>query len=225
VRGVSATNFMPLIGTPTSGSYSVEVMGAEIEVDSPLTGAHQHRNIALAIATAVELAERHGFAITPSSISQGIHATRWPGRLERMRVGEVDWILDVAHNPAGAWALRAGLREQFDATFAGKPKTLLFSCLRDKPLGEMAQILFPVFDRVIFAPISSLRAASMADLLGAAEVTDTPCQVAESVDVALDRAAEGAKGGVVVISGSVYLVGDARHLLRDRVQALAGTRA
>src|SRR5258708_20965562 len=110
-------------------------MGAAIEVNSPLTGAHQHRNIALAIAAAVELAERHGSAITPASIAQGIQATRWPGRLERFRVGEVDWILDVAHHPAGAWALRAGLREPFDTEFAGNPKTLPFSCLRVKPLG------------------------------------------------------------------------------------------
>ncbi len=229
VRGVSATAYMPSIGTPTSGAYSVEVMGpknevSQIEVNSPLTGAHQHRNIALAIAAAVELAGQHGFAITPASIAHGIQATRWPGRLERLTVGGIDWVLDVAHNPAGAWALRAGLRDRFDAEFGGKTKTLVFSCLRDKPLREMAQILFPVFDQVIFAPISSLRAATMADLLAAAEATGTSAQAAESVEVALEMAA-GGEGGVVVISGSVYLVGEARHLLRDRVQAVAGSRS
>jgi dihydrofolate synthase/folylpolyglutamate synthase len=225
VRGVPATPYMPAIGTPTSGGYAVEVMGRQIEVNSPLTGAHQHRNIALAIAAAVELNEHHGFPITPAATAEGIRATRWPGRLECIHTPGVEWILDVAHNPAGAWALRAGLRDSFEAEFAGKPKTLVFSCLRDKPLREMAQILFPVFDRVIFAPISSLRAASMADLLAAAEATGTSAQAADSVEVALYVASEGIPGGVVVISGSVYLVGEARHALRGRLSVPAGSLA
>jgi dihydrofolate synthase/folylpolyglutamate synthase len=225
VRGVPATPYMPAIDTPTSGAYAVEVRGTEIEVNSPLTGAHQHRNIALAIAAAVELAEHHGFPIAPAAIAEGIRATRWPGRLESIHDGGIQWILDVAHNPAGAWALRAGLRESFESEFVGKAKTLVFSCLRDKPLSEMAQILFPVFDRVIFAPISSLRAASMADLLAAAETTGAQAQTADSVEVALRFAAEGAPGGVVVISGSVYLVGEARHALRTRLPVPEGAPA
>jgi dihydrofolate synthase/folylpolyglutamate synthase len=225
VRGVSATPYMPAIGTPASAAYAIEVMGSQVEVNSPLTGAHQHRNIALAIAAAVELADHHGFPITPAAIAEGVRATRWPGRLESIHAGGVEWILDVAHNPAGAWALRAGLRDGFEAEFAGKPKTLVFSCLRDKPLREMAQILFPVFDRVLFAPISSLRAASMVDLLAAAEATGTPAQAADSVEVAIRMATEGAAGGVVVISGSVYLVGKARHALRERLSVPAGSQA
>jgi len=214
VRGVSATPYMPAIGTGADAAYAIEVMATEIEVSSPLAGAHQHRNVALAIAAAVELAQNHGFPITPATVAEGVHATKWPGRLEQLRSGGLTWILDVAHNPAGAWALRAGLRDRFDGEFAGKPKTLIFSCLRDKPLLEMAQILFPVFDRVVFAPISSLRAASMTDLLAAAEATGTSAQATESIDVALELAAE--MGGVVVISGSVYMVGEARHALREK---------
>jgi dihydrofolate synthase/folylpolyglutamate synthase len=224
VRGISATPYMPGLGAGASSVYAVEVMGREIEVNSPLSGAHQHRNIALAIATAVELAEKHVFPITPASIAEGIRATRWPGRLEHLRVGGIDWILDVAHNPAGAWALRAGLRDRFDAEFAGRSKTLLFSCLRDKPLMEMAQILFPVFDRVIFAPISSLRAATLSDLMAAAEATGTPAQAVESVEVALDKASDGAAGGVVVIAGSVYLVGEARPVLLERFRTVVGAQ-
>jgi dihydrofolate synthase / folylpolyglutamate synthase len=223
VRGVSATPYMPAVGTGASAAYAVEAMGAAIEVNSPLSGAHQHRNIALAIAAAVELQQNHGFTINPSDIAQGIRATRWPGRLEQFTAGSVTWILDVAHNPAGAWALRAGLRDRFDTEFAGKPKTLLFSCLRDKPLAEIAQILFPVFDGVIFAPISSPRAATLDDLMAAAVNTGAKAQVAESISDALDLAAESAPGGVVVISGSVYLVGEARHALRERRAVAAGS--
>jgi dihydrofolate synthase/folylpolyglutamate synthase len=224
VRGVSATPYMPPIGTGPASAYGIEVMGTEIEVNSPLAGAHQHRNVALAIAAAVELAQNHGFPITPAAIAEGIRATRWPGRMEEFRSGGVTWILDVAHNPAGAWALRAGLRDRLDGEFAGLSKALVFSCLRDKPLGEMAQILFPVFDRVIFAPIASPRAAALSDLLAAADTTGTHAQAAESIEVAMELAAEGAQGGVVVISGSVYLVGEARHVLRERLKVTAGAQ-
>ena len=191
-------------------------MGTAIEVASPLRGAHQHRNVALAIAAAVELAERHGIPITAATIAEGIQQTRWPGRLERIVIANpargqiMQCILDVAHNPAGAWALRAGLREILDE--AG-PRTLIFSCLRDKPALEMAQILFPLFERVIFAPISSPRATSMSDLLAAAEATGTPAKAAGSVSEALEIALSRSAGGAVVISGSVYLVGEARNLL------------
>ena len=127
----------------------MEVLGSTVELASPLLGAHQHRNIALAVAAAVELRQRHGFPVTPAAIAAGVRRTSWPGRLERIQNGGVEWILDVAHNPAGAWALRAGLRDRWGPMMA-RPWILVFSCLRDKPLAELAQILFPLFEQVIF---------------------------------------------------------------------------
>jgi dihydrofolate synthase / folylpolyglutamate synthase len=214
VRGVSAVPYVPT--AETSGPYSVEVpqiseaSGTIVEVNSPLAGAHQQRNVALAIAAAVELAAHHGFPITPAAIENGIRRTRWPGRLERISRSNVEWILDVAHNPAGAWALRAGTRSTLEAH---SPRVLIFSCLRDKPLSEMAQILFPLFDQVIVVPIRNARAASVDDLLSAAAATGTPADAAESVSEALRIAEAKAVGGLAVVSGSVYLVGEARTLL------------
>jgi dihydrofolate synthase/folylpolyglutamate synthase len=222
VQGVSAEPYMPPIGAGTAASYCVEALGAVIQVDSPLAGAHQHRNLALAIAAAVELAGKHGFPISPASIAAGIRQTRWPGRLERIDcIGQegVEWILDVAHNPAGAWALRAGLNPMLaSAVEDQRPRTLIFSCLRDKPVAEMAQILFPLFERVIFAPIHSARAAALCDLEAAAEATGTPFVAAESVSQAM-QLAQHARRGVVVISGSVFLVGEARTLLMEEKKA------
>ena len=208
VRGVSAVPYMPSVDA--DAAYTVHALGAEVVVDSPLRGAHQHRNLALAIASAVELAEKHGFPVTSAAIAEGIKQTRWPGRMERIHGPHVEWVLDVAHNPAGVWALRAGLRSVLrDA----KGPALIFSCLRDKPLMEMAQILFPLFEQVILAPIHAARAAAMDDLLAAARKVGTPAIAAESVSEALRMAKERAAGGVAVISGSVYLVGEARGLL------------
>jgi dihydrofolate synthase/folylpolyglutamate synthase len=208
VREVSAAEFVPPMGT--LGAYPIEVLGAQISVDPPLAGAHQHRNIALAIAAAVELARTHGFPITAQTIATGIRETRWPGRLEHIESRGVEWVLDVAHNPAGACVLRAGLRD----TLAGnKKRTLVFSCLRDKRVEEMGKILFPLFDEVIVAPIHNARANATKDLLAAASAAGFAAVAADSVGQALELAAKRSQGGVVVVSGSVYLVGEARQLL------------
>ena len=212
VRGVSAVPYMPASAVNEGDpAYIVQALGADVTVDSPLKGEHQHRNLALAIATAVELAQRHGVALTPAAVEQGIRQTRWPGRLERLERDGIEWVLDVAHNPAGAWALRAGLH-----TLLGErqPQVLVFSCLKDKPAAELAQILFPLFEQVILAPISAARAAAMDELLAAAQRTGTPAIAAESVSEALRLAGQhAAAGGIAVVSGSVYLVGEARGLL------------
>jgi dihydrofolate synthase / folylpolyglutamate synthase len=238
VLGVSAVPYLPASDvadhntqSKTDTAYSLDVLGKNIQVESPLRGSHQHRNVALAIAAAVELATSHGFPITAKSIAEGIRNTRWPARLERITTPQSDrstatqWILDVAHNPAGAWALRAALREMVPNQQLG---TLVFSCLRDKPAVEMAQILFPVFERVIFAPIYSSRATPMRDLLAAASSTGTPAFAAASVGQAIDLAIEHAAerpDTPIVVSGSVYLVGDVRtRLLARQAQAAAPTR-
>jgi len=240
VLGISAVPFLPnstvsdraesAHHNATDSPYPLEVLGKQILIDSPLHGAHQHRNVALAIAAAVELAISHGFPITAQSIADGIRNTSWPARLERITTpssettAPTQWILDVAHNPAGAWALRAGLRDMLPNQQMG---TLIFSCLRDKPVLEMAQILFPIFERVIFAPIYSSRATPMRDLLAAASSTGTLASAAASAGQAIDLAAEHAAARPdtpVIVSGSVYLVGDVRtRLLARQVRSATPT--
>jgi dihydrofolate synthase/folylpolyglutamate synthase len=221
VRGVSAAEYVPPMLTNAIDSYPLEVLGQSIVVDSPLKGAHQHRNVALAIASAVELAGQRGFTITAEAIERGIHTTRWPGRLERIALPDgTSFLLDVAHNPAGAWALRAALNASGLETVAPSPQggliknVLIFACLRDKPLREMTQILFPIFDHVVLAPIHSPRATEVADLAAAAEATGVSYSSAGTVPEAIVMARRLVQNeGTIVISGSVYLVGEARSLL------------
>lgn len=210
LRQVRTEDYMPPAGADAITPYSVEALGAAVTIASPLSGAHQHRNVALAIAAAVELASAHGFPVTPASLADGIRQTRWPGRIEHIKASGVEWILDVAHNPAGAWALRSGLSGVLGENH---PRRLVFSCLRDKPVAEMARILFPLFDEVIFAPIHSARATPMEEMEAAARDTETSVLSAGSVHEALQWARERAQGSTVVVSGSVYLVGEVRSLL------------
>jgi dihydrofolate synthase/folylpolyglutamate synthase len=207
----------------TRNTYPLSLEGAILHIDSPLFGQHQQRNIALAIAAAIELRSNHGFTIPNAAVEQGIRDTRWPGRLEWLErgPGHAPVLLDVAHNPAGAWTLRAALAQLPEAM----PRTLIFSCLRDKQLGELAQVLLPLFDassgdpdrardHVVLAAIDSPRAMPLEDLLAAATKLDVPAQGAATLAEALalaDRLTP--PEGVIVATGSVFLVAEVRPLL------------
>jgi dihydrofolate synthase/folylpolyglutamate synthase len=198
--------------------YTLTVDNEPLEVDSPLPGHHQQRNLALAIATAIAIRNQNGYKITNAAISEGIRNTTWPGRLEFL---PPNLLLDVAHNPAGAWTLRGAI----SALPAGQPRTLIFSCLRDKSLTEMSRILFPLFDssadgdperrhdHILLAPIASPRAASVDDLLAAAHALSIPAHAAPHLAGALAQARQiTPPGGLILATGSVYLVGEIRHL-------------
>lgn len=220
VTGVNAAAYLP-DRVAEDGPYPMVLQGQEILVASPLPGDHQRRNVALAIACAEQLFFNQLFeSITPAIIEQGIRLTRWPGRLERLALLGSDAVLlmDVAHNPAGAWTLRSHLSRQMDRGMLPEPRTLVFSALKDKSIREMAQILFPLFDgaqdRILLAPVKSPRAASAIELSQIASELDTPAEVCASVDEAMVRAATGTGG--VVVSGSVYLVAEAKAWLKEQ---------
>ena len=170
-RGISAVPYVPPV-SPASAAfhaqheltsrYPLHVMGQEILVQSPLAGRHQLRNIALAIAAAEELSKQ-GFPVTAHAIERGIRQTQWRGRFQVIS-GAPEYVLDVAHNPAGAWALRAALA----AYYEDRPFTLIFGAMRDKAIGEMAEILFPLADRVILAPAANPRSGNREEIRHAA---------------------------------------------------------
>jgi dihydrofolate synthase/folylpolyglutamate synthase len=220
VRGISAAEYIPISTTSlVRNHYDIQALGERVEVDSPLAGHHQQRNIALAIAAAVELRHNHGYVLNAANIAAGIRATVWPGRLELFpgHGARPDVLLDVAHNPAGAWALRSGISMLLDARSATAPLTLLFGCLRDKALDEMAQILFPLFDRVILTEVDSPRTASLNDLLAVASTTGSQAEAATNAADGTARAlGQTPANGLIVVAGSVYLVGAVRGLLTEK---------
>jgi dihydrofolate synthase/folylpolyglutamate synthase len=208
--------------------YPLEVLGTRILVESPLVGRHQLRNLALAIAAAVELhnqdlADTGTVQITPETIARGIRETQWPGRFQVLPAAgdNPEYVLDVAHNPAGAWALRSTLSaayENFGNGDTGNDReiTMVFGVMRDKAMREITEILFPITGHVIVTHANNPRSASPDEIRQAAArvAGSTDIEEAEDVATALGRARKVAgPGGPVVVTGSIYMVGEAMRIL------------
>ncbi len=215
-HAVSAVKYMPPV-TPASGEigrnrFPLEFMGSEIAVEFPLQGRHQLRNLALAV-TAAEQLNGFGFKILPQHVEQGVRATRWRGRFEVLpeeEAGQPEIVLDVAHNPSGAWALRSALSTFYE----DRALTFVFGAMRDKAIQEIAEILFPLAERVVATQADNPRAAATAEIAQLAKRTQTPVVESPNVAQALEQAFSLAgANGVVVITGSIYIVGEALAVL------------
>jgi dihydrofolate synthase/folylpolyglutamate synthase len=195
--------------------YRVEVMGKEIAVETPLIGRHQLRNVALAIATAEELAKQ-GFPVTAETIERGISQTNWPGRFQVFpaRHGAPEYVLDVAHNPAGAWALRSTL----STCYADRRLVFVFGAMRDKAVGEIAEILFPLAEAVIATRADNPRSATVEEIRQASVRASTDIEDSADVAAAVAQASTLAgPAGIVVVTGSIYVVGEAMQAIGLRV--------
>ncbi len=232
-RTVDAVPYVPPVSSQFSvlssqwQRYPLEVCGETIMVESPLGGRHQVRNVALAIAAAVELHNQGNARITPETIAHGIRETHWPGRFQVLPgVGdEPEYVLDAAHNPAGAWALRATLSDAYrdlDSSGAagGREITLVFGVMHDKAVREVVEILFPIARHAILTHANNPRSASAHEIRQAAARVAAGVEMEEAEDVAaaLGRARQVAgSSGLVVVTGSIYIVGEAMRILGLRI--------
>ncbi len=171
-----------------------------------LRGRHQVVNAAIAIRVAESLRKR-GLEISKAAVIKGIETAQHAGRLE-FNEAVPPWLFDGAHNPAAAQSLREYLDE-----FITSPLTLVFGAMTDKELEEMAAILFPVANELILTSPENPRAAdaNQLKLLAAGFVPARKIHVAPSVTEALKTAREVTPdNGVICITGSLYLVGEAK---------------
>lgn len=214
-RAVSATAYMPPV-TPDADEntaagetpYAVQALGREIQIQPALRGRHQLRNVALAIAAAAEL-NGLGINVGPEDVERGVRETRWPGRLQVVP-GTPEFILDVAHNPDGAWALRAALSHMYPQ----RRVVMIFGAMRDKAIAEMASILFPMAEYVVATNADNPRSATPGEIAEVGVRTGAEIIGDPTVLDAIYRARELAGAdGVVVVTGSIYLVGEVMGLL------------
>lgn len=172
----------------------------------PLAGAHQRINLVVAIRT-LEALDAAGLKVDLPRAVAAMSLAVWPGRLERLG-GRPPVLLDGAHNPAGAKALAAYLRE------TREPHVLVFGAMRDKHFKEMGETLFPLARRVIVTRVRMTRAATTKQLAEIGVTTGQDVIEEPSIRGALSRAASLARSGeTVVVAGSLYLVGAVRKLL------------
>lgn len=180
--------------------------GKEIYTFSPsLRGEHQGRNAAVAIAAAEQLSSSWR-KLEKEKIVEGIEKANWKGRLEVVSLKPLV-ILDGAHNCEGAQALKKYVED-----FCPSPLILLFAVMRDKEIARMADILFPLADKVILTQFPFFRAAEPEEILSAAKKFQDRILLVPKVDQALETALHSAgPNGCVLVTGSIYFLGELKR--------------
>jgi dihydrofolate synthase / folylpolyglutamate synthase len=164
-----------------------------------MRGRHQITNASVAISLA-EILQDFGYKITRENIIYGLETTKYKGRLEFYN----GMLFDGSHNIAGAKALRAYLEE-----FISQPITLVFGAMKDKQIAEIAEILFPIADKLILTQPENSRSATAKEL---SQFTEKECILTENVAEALEKA-KSFSGNLTCVTGSLYLVGETQKLL------------
>ena len=177
-----------------------------------LLGDFQRDNAGAALKAAGILSGRFGLPISAKTAARGIQKTGWPGRIEVLR-DRPTLILDGAHNPASTEALVRNLRALYGKR---KNRVLIFGVSRDKKFAKMLGSLSRFFPEAVLAPLPTPRSQEMETLLLTARRhfrrVFPAADVREALAVAKNRMAED---GLGVATGSFYLVGEARRILRS----------
>ena len=197
--------------------------GIITDVLVPLHGRHQADNAAAALVAVESFLGAHQGAwgpgtdapasarrdLDPDTVRAGFAAVTSPGRLEVVSRQPLV-LLDGAHNPAGARALAAALLEEFVVD----RRTVVVACLADKDIRGILQGLAPATGRLVVTTNRSPRAAPAERLRKEAEALGLHAEVAPDVATAVSQAIDSAdETEAVVVTGSLYTVGEARGLL------------
>jgi dihydrofolate synthase/folylpolyglutamate synthase len=176
-----------------------------------LPGKFQLENALNALAAAQILRNRE-YRLSVEDIVRGLNSAEWPGRLERLQTRPAVY-LDGAHNPGAARELARFLEENF----AERKVYLIFGAMRDKAVDEVTGLLFPHAYEVIFTQPGTPRAVSATQLAELAGDHAAKFTVIPDAEQALESGLAKAKpADAIFITGSLYLVGEMRHLWKAR---------
>jgi dihydrofolate synthase / folylpolyglutamate synthase len=184
----------------------------------PLLGEHQKTNAALALAT-VEVLQKQ-IPVAEEHIRAGLTEVNWPGRLQLIeKANGKKILLDGAHNEAGVRALGGALEKSFQKS----KRTLILGVLQDKDWRQICGLLAPLAARVLAVPVASKRTADEHELAAACRAANPDAEIifCGSLREALEKTAAD---DFVVITGSLYLVGEALELLGLSASAGGGER-
>lgn len=172
-----------------------------------LRGEYQKANAALALAVANLLQKQ--IPVSTQEIENGLRQVQWPGRLQLLKQPDgAQVLLDGAHNIAGAKVLRDAVEKDFRS----RNRTLILGILGDKDWRQICEVLAPLASQILTVPVSSQRTANPKDLTEACGAANPLAQVSvcHSLGEALQKAAAD---HFIVITGSLYLIGEALELL------------
>jgi dihydrofolate synthase/folylpolyglutamate synthase len=206
-------------GSPTRRPSQVENL--------PLIGEHQKTNAKLALAT-VEILQNQ-ISVTDEAIRSGLAGVNWPGRMQLIqRPAGQKILLDGAHNVAGAKALREALigRSSSFSLSGGTPRrelghagletdipiTLVLGVLQDKDWRHICETLAPLAARIFTVPVSSERTSDAHELAAACGSANPAATISACASLA-EALNKSAGDTFVVITGSLYLAGEALELL------------
>ncbi|MBU4565079.1 MAG: bifunctional folylpolyglutamate synthase/dihydrofolate synthase [Desulfarculus sp.] len=177
-----------------------------------LVGRHQPINACLALGAAEVLAEK-GLPVTAGHLAQGLNEVHWPGRLEQWPTepGQATLWLDGAHNPGAAQALLTSLEGMRRGR---KPLVMVVGVMADKEVGKLLGLILPAADMVVYSRPVYARAAAPEVLAAAAPPDAPPGEIEPDLGKAMGRARILAgPQGVVLVTGSLFTVGEARTIL------------
>jgi len=205
------------IKSENKGYYSFDLQTPSREYRNlrlAIAGEHQTRNAALAVLAIEQL---RLFLVRPLDIQRGLARAKWAGRLDEYRCRRRT-LLDGAHNPEGARLLGDFLVKRNESEVH-----LVFGALRDKDIRGMGAQLFPVATTIHLAPIANSRSASPDEIAGLHSPFRSRMRIHSNMREALYSAwDECSCRGLVVVTGSLYLIGDLLPLIRsDETRPLA----
>jgi len=175
-----------------------------------LLGTHQVINAAVAIG-AIEALRLSGISIDAETIKRGLQSVKWPGRLEVIRKRDPRIVLDGAHNKASADALARSVRR----LFSYKKLILVLGISKDKDVKGILKELVPIADSIILTKSKVVeRAMDPAAIHAMITPKTRDVTVTQDVGDALEKALKKAgPSDLVLVAGSIFVVGEARHIL------------
>ncbi len=172
-----------------------------------LLGDHQELNAALALATVAVLQPQ--IPVAAEAVRAGLAEVNWPGRFQLVtQANGRKILLDGAHNAAGAAVLRAALAKHFP----GESGTLILGVLQDKDYPRICDLLAPLAKRILTVPVASERTAAAADLAFSCRGANPTAAIVACRSLA-EALAQAASDRWVILSGSLYLIGEALEQL------------
>ena len=191
-----------------------------LEINLPLLGEHQITNLLLALKTYEVICRKENLEFNEEEIKTAITKVKWIGRLEVMK-REPLVVIDGAHNIQGIKALTQNVRKYFKY----KNMYLLLGILADKQVHEMVKEIVPLAKKVIALTPLSDRAEIAEDLKKEVQIYNINCIAEESYEKALEMALDEAdKDDLILISGSLYMIGDMRKKIRNKLNESRGEK-